>query len=269
TCPECGARVVKPEGEAMTRCPNTACPAQLYESLRHFAGVMEIEGAGAALCAQLLGKGLAKDAADLYALTGEQLLTLERMGDKLAVKVLAQIEGSKARPLARLIFALGIRHVGERIAELLAQHFGGIEALAVASVDDIMKVPDIGPAIAESVVAYFHEPRNLKVVTKLREAGVRMREEASGVAGPRPLAGKAFVVTGTLDAFSRDSAEAAIKALGGTAGSSVSRKTDYVVVGRDAGSKLEKAKVLGVKVLNEAEFLELLRQAEAQMKKGR
>ena len=267
-CPECGARVVKPEGEAMARCPNTACPAQIYESLRHYTGVMEIEGAGDALCAQLLDKGLVKDVADLYALTQEQLLTLERMGDKLAVKVLAQIEGSKTRPLARLIFALGIRHVGERIAELLAWHFAGVEALAATSEDNITKVPDIGPAIAASVVAYFREPRNLKVLDKLWKAGVRMQEKAAAATGPRPFTGKTFVVTGTLDAFSRDGAEAAIKALGGTAGSSVSRKTDYVVVGREAGSKLEKAKGLGIKVLNEAEFLELLRQAEAQTKKG-
>ncbi|MBI4307545.1 MAG: NAD-dependent DNA ligase LigA, partial [Chloroflexi bacterium] len=269
TCPVCRATVRREPEEAMYYCVNASCPARLFEGLRHFTGVMEIEGVGDALCAQLLDKGLVKDIADLYSLTKERMLTLERMGDKLATKLLKQVQESESRPLARLIFALGIRHVGERVAELLAQHFGSVAALAKASVEDITQVPTVGPAIAESVVAYFREPRNLQVIEKLRKAGLRMAEEATaGAVGPRPLAGKTFVITGTLDALSREKAEAKIKEMGGVAGSSVTRKTDYLVAGRDPGSKLDKARQLGTKLLTEAEFLDMLQQAEGQPSPG-
>jgi len=261
-CPVCGSEVIKPEGEAMHRCTNAACPSQALERIKHFVsrGAMDIDGVGEKLCQALFEAGLINDAADLYYLTREQLLGLERMADKSVANVLNSIEKSKNRPLARVIFALGILHVGEQYAELLAEHFDSIDDLAKASEEDISTIKSIGPKIAESIVAFFRQEGNKQIIKKLRKAGVRLEREKVKEARPKklPLAGLEFVLTGKLESFSRPEAEAKIKALGGKAGSDVTRKTSYVVVGADPGSKLAKAKKLGIKTLSESEFLELL-----------
>jgi len=264
-CPVCGSEVIKPEGEAMHRCTNTACPAQAMERIKHFVsrGAMDIDRVGEKLCQALFEAGLIKDAADLCRLTKEQLLSLERMADKSASKVLKSIEASKDRPLARVIFALGITHVGDQYAELLAEHFAGIDALAKTSEEDLSAIPSIGPKIAEGIVAFFRQKGNRQIVEKLRKAGVRLERKKGKEAVPEelPLAGLEFVLTGKLDSLSRSEAETKIKALGGKASSDVTSKTSYVVVGADPGSKLAKAQKLGTKTLNEAEFLKLLDQA--------
>jgi DNA ligase (NAD+) len=264
-CPVCGSEVIKPEGEAMHRCTNAACPSQALERIKHFVsrGAMDIDGVGDKLCQALFEAGLIKDAADLYRLTKEQLLSLERMADKSASNVLNSIERSKNRPLARVIFALGILHVGEQYAELLAEQFHSIDQLSEASQEELSTIPSIGPRIAESIVAFFRQKGNRRIIEKLRKAGVKLEREKVKEARPEelPLAGLEFVLTGKLDSFSRSEAEAKIKALGGKTGSDVTRKTSYVVVGADPGSKLAKAKKLGIKTLSEAEFLELLDKA--------
>jgi len=281
-CPVCGSEVIKPEGEAMHRCTNAACPSQALERIKHFVsrGAMDIDGVGEKLCQALFEAGLIKDAADLYDLTKEQLLGLERMADKSASNVLNSIEESKNRPLARVIFALGILHVGDQYAELLeehfnsidvgdqyakllAEHFGRIDNLAKASEGDLSTIPSIGPRIAESIVAFFRQEGNRQIIKKMKKAGVRLEKEKAKEAKPKklPLAGLEFVLTGKLESFSRPEAEAKIKALGGKAGSDVTKKTSYVVVGADPGSKLAKAEKLGIKTLSEAEFLELLNKA--------
>jgi len=285
-CPVCGSEVIKPEGEAMHRCTNTACPSQAMERIKHFVsrGAMDIDGVGEKLCRALFEAGLVKDAADLYRLTKEQLLGLERMADKSASNVLNSIERSKDRPLARVIFALGILHVGEQYAErleehfnsidvgdqyaeLLAEHFDRIDNLAKASEGDLSTIPSIGPKIAESIVAFFRQEGNRQIIEKLRKAGVKLERKKVKEAQPEglPLAGKEFVLTGKLDSFSRSEAEAKIKALGGKASSDVTRKTFYVVVGADPGSKLAKAEKLGIKTLNEAEFLKMLDKAAGKL----
>jgi DNA ligase (NAD+) len=226
---------------------------------------MDIDGVGEKLCRALFEAGLVKDAADLYYLTKEQLLGLERMADKSATNVLNSIEKSKNRPLARVIFALGIPHVGDQYAELLAEHFSSINDLAKANEEDLPSIPSIGPRIAQSIVAFFRQERNRQIIHKLRKAGVRLeRPENVGeeLVSSLPLAGLEFVLTGKLESFSRPEAEAKIKALGGRTGSDVTRKTSYVVVGADPGSKLAKAQKLGIETLSEAEFLEELRKAE-------
>jgi DNA ligase (NAD+) len=206
-----------------------------------------------------------EDAGDLYSLTKEQLMKLERMADKSASNVLKSIEKSKDRPLARVIFALGILHVGDQYAELLAEHFASIDDLAEASEADLSSIPSIGPKIAESIVAFFRQERNRQIIGKLRKAGMRLEREevreGEGLVPSRPLAGLEFVLTGKLESFSRPEAEAKIKVLGGKAGSDVTRKTSYVVVGADPGSKLAKAQKLGIKTLSEAELLDLLDEA--------
>jgi DNA ligase (NAD+) len=264
-CPVCGSEVIKPEGEAMHRCTNTACPSQALERIKHFVsrGAMDIDGVGEKLCQALFKAGLIKDAADLYYLTKEQLLSLERMADKSASNVLNSIEKSKDRPLARVVFALGITHVGDQYAELLAEHFHGIDDLAKASQEDLSTIPSIGPKIAESIVAFFRQKGNRQIIEKLGEAGVKLEREEVEEAKPKelPLAGLEFVLTGKLESFSRSEAEAKIKALGGKSGSDVTKKTSYVVVGADPGSKLAKAQKLGIKTLSEAEFLNFLNQA--------
>jgi DNA ligase (NAD+) len=264
-CPVCGSEVIKPEGEAMHRCTNAACPSQALERIKHFVsrGAMDIDGVGDKLCQALFEAGLIKDAADLYYLTREQLLTLERMADKSASNVLNSIAESKDRPLARVIFALGITHVGAQYAELLAEHFDSIADLAKAGEEDLLSIPSIGPRIAETIVAFFRQERNRKIIEKLRKAGVRLEREKVKEAQPQelPLAGLEFVLTGKLESLSRSEAEAKIKALGGKAGSDVTRKTSYVVVGTDPGSKRDKAEKLGIEMLSEAEFLELLDKA--------
>ena len=276
-CPVCGSEVIKPEGEAMHRCTNAACPSQALERIKHFVsrGAMDIDGVGDKLCQALFEAGLVKDAADLYYLTKEQLLSLERMADKSASNVLNSIKASKDRSLARVIFALGILHVGDQYAELLAESFNSIDDLAKASQEDLLSLPSIGPKIAESIVTFFRQKGNRQIIKKLRKAGVKLEREeikeaqkvGEGLVPSLPLAGLEFVLTGKLESFSRPEAEAEIKALGGKAASDVTRKTTYVVVGADPGSKLAKAEKLGTKTLNEAEFLELLDKAVGKLQK--
>jgi len=262
-CPVCGAEAIKPEGEAMSRCTNVSCPAQVYELVKHFVsrGAMDIEGIGEKLAEALLKSGLIKDVADIYTLKDkkDELIALERMGAKSAANVLKAIEDSKNRPLARVIFALGIRHVGSETAEILAKNFGSIDKLAKASEEELMTVPTIGPKIAESVAAFFRQESNLKVIDKLKKAGVRMQEKVEA-AKPRelPLSGKEFVITGKLQSFTRTEAEAKIRELGGSVGSSVTKKTTHLIVGADPGSKLDRARELGTTLLTEEQFLEML-----------
>jgi DNA ligase (NAD+) len=264
-CPVCGSEVIKPEDEAMHRCTNAACPSQALERIKHFVsrGAMDIDGVGEKLCQALFEAGLVKDAADLYDLTKEQLLDLERIAEKSASNVLKSIERSKDRSLARVIFALGILHVGEQYAELLAKQFQSIDQLAKISQEELSAFPSIGPKIAESIVAFFRQEGNRQIIKKLKKAGVRLEREKAKEASLEelPLAGLEFVLTGRLESLSRSEAEVKIKTLGGKAGSDVTRKTSYVVVGTDPGSKLAKAKKLGIKTMNEAEFLKLLDKA--------
>ncbi len=350
-CPVCGAEVIRPEGEAMARCTNTACPAQIYEALKHFVGrpAMDIDGVGERLCSALFHTGLLHDVADLYYLNEQKLretkkevkviisrvqqavvlshnldkaqlpalkrltnetlsnkrevedicakysltpealpplkekidevlprilkavdtsqhllwehvLTLEKLADKSISNIIRSIRESKHRPLSRVIFALGIRHVGEETAELLANHFGSMDRLASASLEELLAIPTIGPKIAESVVAFFRQGSNLNVIRKLKEANVTMETER-----PRekelPLRGQEFVITGRLEAFPRQEAEARIKELGGSVGSSLTQKTTFLVVGANPGSKRDKAKALGTALLNEEELLSLLQGA--------
>ena len=209
----------------------------------------------------MLKAGLVKDVADIYYLTVEQLLTLERMADKSAANILTAIQTSKGRPLARVLFALGIFHVGGETAELLARQFVDVDALAAATEEELQAIPTIGPKIAQSVVAFFGEESNRKVIEKLRRAGVNLKSDARPASGPLPWAGKQFVVTGKLDTLSRNQAESAIKDLGGAVGSGVSKKTDYLVAGADAGSKLGRAQALGTHILDEQAFMKMLEEA--------
>lgn len=260
-CPVCKSDVERPAGEAMSYCTNIACPAQLYRWLTHFVGrgAMDIDGLGESWIAVFLEKGLIDDPADIYSLSREQLLALERMGEKSADKLLANIEASKQRPLSRLLVALGIRHVGGEMAETLAAHFGSLDAIASASVEQLEEIEAVGPKIAESVHAYFREQQKKKIVTKLRKAGVKMEQEPQA---PKegPLVGQMFVFTGTLAAMPRGRAEALVEELGGDASGSVTKKTTYVVAGADPGSKLAKAEKAGTTVLDERQFLRLLKE---------
>ena len=263
-CPVCGSEVIKPEGEAMHRCTNTACPSQALEKIKHFVsrGAMDIDGVGEKLCQALFEAGLVKDVADLYYLTSEQLLGLERMADKSVSNVLNSIEASKNRPLSRIIFALVILHIGEEYAGLLAENFSSIDDLAKASQEDLLSLPSIGPKIAESIIAFFRQEGNKRIIEKLRKAGVKLETEKAEEAKLEelPLAGLEFVLTGKLESLTRQEAEARIRELGGKAGSDVTKKTSYVVAGADPGSKLAKAQRIGVETLNEAEFLKMLNQ---------
>jgi DNA ligase (NAD+) len=264
-CPVCGTPVVKPESEAMHRCPNFGCPVQFFELLKHFVskGAMDIDGLGEQWCGTLIEKGLVNDLSGLYYLRKDKLLELDRMGDKLATRVLGNVEASKQRSLVRVLFALGILHVGPEIAELLTNRFPSIDSLAQASEEELTEIPGIGPKIAESVAAYFTIPSNLEVIEKLRQAGVKLHQEVQQVdRDSLPLSGQSFVVTGTLSAFPRREAESRIKALGGSVGSSVTHRTSYLVAGESPGSKLDAAQKLGTPVLDEAGFLELLARAE-------
>ncbi len=263
-CPECKTPVVRPEGEAMRYCPNRACPAQIFRLLCHFAGrgAMDIEGLGESLADQLLKSGLVRDLADVFYMKKEDLLTLERLGDKSATKLVENIERAKTRPLVNILFGLGVRHVGYETAELLADHFGGIDALASASVEDLESVPAIGPKIAQSVYEYFQDEQNRALIEKLRRAGVRLTGEAKA-AREGPLLGMTVVPTGSLTRWSRNEIESLIKRLGGAVGTSVTKKTDYLVAGENPGSKLAKAEEYGVKVLSEDGFLALLEERGA------
>ncbi len=258
-CPVCGGEVHRAEGEVAFRCVNTACPAKLKESLLYFAGrrAMNIDGLGEALVDQLVDKGLVRDVADLYGLSHPQLADLDRMGDKSAQNLMNEIENSKQAELARVIFALGIRFVGERTGQLLADHFGSLDKLAKASEEELLEAEEVGPRVAEAIQEFFHEKRNRAVIEKLRQAGLQFEQKQARQAEGK-LAGRQFVLTGTLPNYSRDQAKQMIEEAGGRVTGSVSKKTDYVVVGADAGSKLEKARALGVKTVEEAELLRLL-----------
>ena len=259
TCPACGTALVRPEGEAVTRCPNSAaCPGQTVQRIVHFVSrrAMDIEWLGEKHVTQLIDSGLIKDAGDLFSLTKEQLLPLERMGDKLADNILAAIAASKTPPLSRLLFALGIRLIGEHSAEILARQFGSLEKLQAATTEELNAVFEIGMTTAESIVAFFGSAETTELLNKLRKADIR---PVTDVYAPQSeiFAGKSFVFTGSLQTMTRDQAEGIVKTLGGRAASSVSKQTGYVVAGESAGSKLEKAKLLGVTVLTEEEFAAL------------
>ncbi len=257
-CPVCGGTVVREEGEAARRCINTNCSARLKESVLHFAsrGVMNIDGMGEALVDQLVDRGMVASVADLYGLTMEKLLLLERMGPKSAANVLGNIEKSKGNPLPRVLAALGIRFVGQRTAELLAGEFGGMDAIAAAGVEELQAAPEVGPKVAQSVFQFFREPRNRELVDRLRAAGLRFEHHAAPLAGGA-LDGVTFVLTGTLPTLSREEATRLIQLAGGKVSTSVSKKTGYVVAGQDPGSKLAKARELGVRIVDEAQLLEL------------
>jgi DNA ligase (NAD+) len=257
-CPVCGTTVVRTEGEVDYRCVNANCSAKLRETILHFAsrGVMNIDGMGDALVTQLTERGLVKNVADIYKLTKDDLLSLDRMGDKSAQNILDEIENSKKLPLERVIYGLGIRMVGERTAQFLAEHFGSMEELEQAGVEELQNVNEVGPRIAESIVEFFSIAANRKLVERLGEAGLAFRGKKKK-RGTK-LAGKTFVLTGTLAKHTRDEAEKMIEDAGGKVTGSVSKKTDYVVAGAEAGSKLDKAKELGVAVIDEAEMEKLL-----------
>jgi DNA ligase (NAD+) len=261
-CPVCGSAIEKPEDEAIARCTGGLfCPAQRKQALLHFASrrALDIEGLGDKLVDQLVDNALIKTPADLYQLGMPALANLERMADKSAANLLAAIEKSKRTSLARFIFALGIRNVGEATAKDLARHFGGMDALMAADVEQLQQVPDVGPVVAASIARFFAEPHNVEVVGQLRAAGVAWEEGVPAVAAVSPLAGKTFVLTGTLPTLTRDAAKELIEAQGGKVAGSVSKKTHYVVAGAEAGSKLEKAQELGVTILDEIQLLSLLK----------
>jgi DNA ligase (NAD+) len=261
SCPVCGSAVERPEDEAIARCSGgLICPAQRKQALLHFAGrrAMDIEGLGDKLVEQLVDNAIVKTPADLYKLGLLAMANLERMAEKSATNLLAAIGKSKATTLARFIFALGIRNVGEATAKDLARHFGSLDALMAANADDLQRVPDVGPVVAASIARFFAEPHNVEVIEQLRAAGVHWTEGEPAAAVNSPIAGKTFVLTGTLPTLTRDAAKDMIEVLGGKVAGSVSKKTDYVVAGAEAGSKLEKAQALGVAILDEVQFRELI-----------
>jgi DNA ligase (NAD+) len=258
-CPVCRSAVFRPEGEAVSRCVNPSCPARIRESVLHFASrrAMNIDGLGEALVDQLLAEGLVREIPDLYALRFEDVAALDRMGPKSARNLLDRVAESKTRDLARLVFALGIRHVGERLARNLAERFRTLDALAAAPAEELATVEDVGPKVAESVVFFFAQAENRKLVDRLKRAGL---DPSSGgkVAAGGPLAGQVFVITGTLRSFGRDEARRRIEVLGGETADSVSGRTTGLVAGESPGSKLDKARILGIRVIDEEEFLKLL-----------
>ncbi len=263
TCPECGAPVARLEGEVVPRCQGLACPAQLKESLKHFASrnAMDIDGMGDRYIDQMLRLGLVESVADLYTLERNDLFRFERMGEKLADNLLAAIDASRHRPLHRFLFALGIRHVGVHLAKVLARQFGSLEQLGKTSREELLAIHEIGPQVAESVTAFFASDTNRDILAALAAAGVKP-QEAERLAGG-PWSGKTFVFTGTLTQFGRKEAQEIVERLGGRAAGSVSKKTDYVVAGTEAGSKLDKARALGVPILSEDEFRNMLEEVES------
>lgn len=256
-CPSCGGPVVRPPGEVAYRCENLSCPARIKESIRHFASrrAMDIEGLGEKLVDKLVETGLVRKLSDIYRLKKEDLVNLERMGEKSAQNLLDQIERSKNAGLARLIFALGIRYVGEHLAEVLAEHYPSLEALSNATYEELIRIPEVGPRIAQSIVDFFKNEENRKLIQELKELGVKTEAEKPKEG---PLSGKTFVFTGALSAFTREEARRIVESLGGRVASGVSRKVDYVVVGADPGEKLRKAQELGITILNEEEFRKLV-----------
>lgn len=263
-CPVCGSAAFRPEGEVVSRCTSSICLARLKEGLLHYGSrrAMDIEHLGEAVVEQLVDRGLVRTFADLYGLTVDQLAELERLAEKSATNLYTAIQRSKGRGLARLLFALGIRYVGENVARILATEFGSMDKLSAATEEQLAAIHGIGPRIAKSVALFFQQPKNCRLVAALQQAGVRTQEESS--AGPKSLLGKSFVMTGGLTSMTRDEAKAAIQRLGGRVASSVSKKTDYAVVGTDPGSKYEDAKRLGVTILDESAFRQLLEQSDKQ-----
>jgi len=261
-CPSCGEEIFREAGEAMYYCSNAACPVQAERLIEHFAskGAMDIEGLGEKRAQLFYQVGLIKNVAEIYTLKDkkDRLIQLEKMGEKSADKLLKAIEESKVRPLARLVFGLGIRHVGEEMAEALAGKFRSLDKLCEATLEQLLSVSAVGPKIAESVLAFFHEEHNRDIVNQLKAVGVKT-EESAVVKENLPLSGKEFVITGRLESFSRQLAEARVKELGGDTKDNVTRKTSYVVVGADPGSKLARAQSLGITILNEKEFLDLIK----------
>ena len=256
-CPACGSKIVRPEGEAIARCMNASCPAQLKGRIIHFTtrGAMDIEHVGPALVEQLVDKGFVKDVADLYSLTRDDIKELERMADRSADNVINAIQASKSRPFDRFIYALGIRNIGSHLSTVLAAEYPDIDGLIGVKKDDLRKVHEIGPIVAESIEEFFSNKENIKLIEKLKKAGVRMK--SSIPKGPQPLKGKTFVFTGSLSTMGRPEAEGLVRSLGGMASSAVSKTTDCVVAGEEPGSKYEKAKKLGIKILSEQEFLKM------------
>jgi DNA ligase (NAD+) len=257
-CPVCGSEVVRDEGEADYRCVNVDCPARLKESILHFASrkVMNVEGLGDALVTQLLERRLLTSVADIYSLTEEQLLELERIGKKSAQSLLAEIENSKKLPLNRVLFSLGLRFVGERTAQLLAESFGSMDALMAATIEELQAVDEVGPRVAQAIHEFFAEEKNRHLVEKLRQAGLTFGAEKKRKSSQ--LEGMTFVLTGTMADLTREEAKVRIEAAGGRVSGSVSKKTSYVVAGEEAGSKLDKARELKVPVIEQAQLLELL-----------
>ncbi len=260
-CPVCGSPAVRPEGEAVRRCINDICPAKIKARIQYFASrkAMDIEGLGEVLISTLVDNGTIKDVADLYDLSVEQIASLDRMATKSGTNLIDQIEASKTRGLQRLLYGIDIRHVGERYAKILAKHFRSIERLSEASVQELDDIPEIGLSVAESVYNWFREPVNVDLIARLRNAGVVLEMDAASTAAlDERFVGKTFVLTGKLENYTRDEAAKLIEDRGGRVSSSVSKKTDYVVAGEDAGSKLTKAESLGVTVLDEASFAEMV-----------
>jgi DNA ligase (NAD+) len=259
-CPVCHTATFRPEHEAISRCINPSCPARLTESLLHYSSrrAMNIETLGVALVNQLMEKQLVQSIPDLYALKYGDLVNLERMGPKSSQNLLDEIEKSKERDLDRLLYALGIRFVGERTAQAIASFFRDLDSLTKAHFEELIQIEDVGPKVAESIVFFFQQPENIKLINKLREAGVNFFSQTQASSEEGPLSGKTFVLTGKLAQFSREKAGKEIEQQGGTVTSTVSRKTDYVIAGEEPGSKLEKARTLGVTILDENDFLKLL-----------
>jgi DNA ligase (NAD+) len=259
-CPVCGGEIVREEGEAASRCINTNCPARLQQSILHFAarGVMDIDGMGDVLVEQLVAREMVKSVADVYDLSLEQLLALERMGQKSAEKIIKNIDRSRKQPLPRVLNGLGIPFVGERTAQILAESFGSLDVIKDADEETLQQAEEVGPKVSQSIRLFFHERHNRDLVERLRKAGLTF-EHAVIKKSAGPLAGKTFVLTGTLPNLAREDAKARIESAGGKVTGSVSKKTDYVVAGADAGSKLDKANTLGIAVLSEPELLEMLK----------
>ncbi len=258
-CPVCGGEIVREEGEAASRCINTNCPKRLKESVLHFAarGVMDIDGMGDVLVDQLVSRELVKSVADIYDLTLERLLELERMGQKSAEKILRNIDASRRQPLARVLNGLGIPFVGERTAQILADTFGSLDEIAEADEEMLQQAEEVGPKVSQSIRQFFHERRNRELVERLRKAGLTFEQAVRKKAAGK-LIGKVFVLTGTLPHLAREEAKERIESAGGKVTGSVSKKTHYVVAGADPGSKLDKAASLGIPVIGEDELLELL-----------
>ena len=261
-CPECHSKIFRSESEANYYCENSECPAQVKGRIEHFAsrGAMDIEGLGEAVVDQFVHLGLLKNCADLYDLHSRQetLLSLHRWGKKSAQNLLDAIEKSKTRPFSRVLYALGIRHIGASIAQLLVDNFMTIEQLTAATETDLQSLQGIGPQIAESVVRFFADIHNQRIVNRLRTAGIQMQEKKKHARTSQQLSNKSFVLTGTLSTMTREEAKRKIESLGGKVVSSISKKTDFVIVGSDAGSKLEKAKTLGILLIDEQKFLNML-----------